>query len=559
MRMKQRIWHLLILGLVCAVMFWFQLGGRDFWDRHGEVRRAEVSREMVVSVNWAVPHLNGEPFVTKPPLFYWAAAAMFTATGRFDEWSARVPAAVGGTLCVLVTYLWASGMFTPRTGLFAGLILATSFLPVGMARTGEGDMLLTLFTTTALWCFTIGDTTRARLQLSGQTVRAPVRMFVLAAFIMGFANLTKNPIGLAVPVLAVGALLLATRDWKLLRDMQPWWLALAFLAVMLPWFWLMSQHVPNFQAILHQETIARYTNPDGTPHREAFYFYLPALAGFAPWALFLPGVAASFWAKNRRKLTRPHLLVLLAFLTTFLLFSSVGSKREYYLLPLYPFLAILTAQYWDAYCERKRLMPYLWEWKFVALPVVLFAGLVSVIGLALPEAAHVYLPQAFWWSMLFGILLFVNGLVLLQRFFRNDGVGMFAALTTAIMLLAVFALLTIVPESNAYRSRKDFFQRATAIVGAHAVVDFNYEGYAAQFYMQRIVPVVKEIPALEALAARPETTFVIMPSGQYEILRQASPEIVARAVIVLDQTWTSATNPKSQKRLLLLQLTGPGA
>ena len=68
----------MILLLLCGIAFGFKAGDQHFWGRHGEARRAEVSREMVASGNWVVPHLNGEPFVTKPPLYYWAAAAAFT-------------------------------------------------------------------------------------------------------------------------------------------------------------------------------------------------------------------------------------------------------------------------------------------------------------------------------------------------------------------------------------------------------------------------------------------------------------------------------------------------
>ncbi len=47
--MKHHVVHLLLLLLVCAIVFGFQVGSYDFWGRHGEARRAEVSREMVAS------------------------------------------------------------------------------------------------------------------------------------------------------------------------------------------------------------------------------------------------------------------------------------------------------------------------------------------------------------------------------------------------------------------------------------------------------------------------------------------------------------------------------
>ena len=64
---------------------------------------------------------------------------------------------ISGTLGIFVTYLWASTLFSARVGLFSGIILATSFLYGGMARTAGVDMMLTLFTTAALYCFSLAQ------------------------------------------------------------------------------------------------------------------------------------------------------------------------------------------------------------------------------------------------------------------------------------------------------------------------------------------------------------------------------------------------------------------
>jgi hypothetical protein len=88
--MKQHYLHVLILLIVCATLFGFNIGAQDFWGGHSEERRAEVGREMVVSGDWIVPHLNGEPFVTKPPLHYWVVVLSFMLTGKFDEVSAQL-------------------------------------------------------------------------------------------------------------------------------------------------------------------------------------------------------------------------------------------------------------------------------------------------------------------------------------------------------------------------------------------------------------------------------------------------------------------------------------
>ncbi len=342
MRIKTlRPW--LIVLCLCGAMFWFQAGERSFWGRHGEARRAEVSREMVVSGEWVMPHLNGEAFITKPPLYYWAAALAFRLTGDFSEFSARLPSLISGTLGVLVIVFWGTAIFSRQIGLFAGIMLATNFLYCGLARTAGIDMLLTLFTTAALTCFSIALERREHTVSVRAAKTHSTFLFVLTAAWMGFGNMTKNPIGLAVPLLAIAGYILLSRDFRLIVDTKPWWGLLIFLAISLPWFLLVYQQVPNFFDVLKQETVGRYLNPDGTPHLEPFYYYVTALGAFAPWVLFLPAVMIRAVSTGWRNLSRSHRFLLIAAATTFVLFSSVGSKREYYLLPLYPVLAVLVA------------------------------------------------------------------------------------------------------------------------------------------------------------------------------------------------------------------------
>src|SRR5947208_13340062 len=63
-----------------------------------EGRYAEIAREMFVRGDWVVPHLQGEPYLDKPPLLYWLVVLTYKLFG-VHAWAARlVPAlAVHGT------------------------------------------------------------------------------------------------------------------------------------------------------------------------------------------------------------------------------------------------------------------------------------------------------------------------------------------------------------------------------------------------------------------------------------------------------------------------------
>jgi 4-amino-4-deoxy-L-arabinose transferase-like glycosyltransferase len=67
----------------------------------------------------------GKLLPDKPVLFNWLVALSFEALG-FTELAARLPAAILGLGCVIVTYLFGRKMYDPVTGFVSGMILATS-------------------------------------------------------------------------------------------------------------------------------------------------------------------------------------------------------------------------------------------------------------------------------------------------------------------------------------------------------------------------------------------------------------------------------------------------
>jgi hypothetical protein len=269
--------------------------------------------------------------------------------------------------------------------------------------------------------------------------------------------------------------------------------------------------------------------------------------------IFLPGVLISLVTKKKQHLSSMHLFLIIACFTTFGLFSSVGSKREYYLLPLYPLLAILVAKYWDEYVVMKKTRTQRWTWKAMDIPIVGFAGLLCVVGPGLPVVVALRFPQYIRISFVSGLLILGSGILIFWMFFRRDVLGVFGISSAATILLYLLAVMTVGPEMDAYRSRKEFFHEVAAIAGDRLIVDYNFESYTPQFYMQRIIPILHEVNELQDLLSRNQPVYVFTTGRQYENLQQAYPQLIKKFQLRLDRTWTSALNPKRQRRLVLLK------
>ncbi len=176
----------LVLTAVTGLLFFPGLGARDFWAP-GEPIYGEVIRVMFEKNNWLVPMLNGQLYADKPILYFWLALVTAKLAGGVNEWTVRLPAALGGLGLVLMTYQFGKIFFDRQTGFLAGLALATTSRVFWESRFLRLDTLLAFFLWAGFFCF-----------LKAWLKEADKRLFLLAYFCFALATLTKGPIGLAL-------------------------------------------------------------------------------------------------------------------------------------------------------------------------------------------------------------------------------------------------------------------------------------------------------------------------------------------------------------------------
>jgi len=314
-----------LLFLLTASILLFRLGALPLIGPD-EPRYARVAVEMLRSGDRVTPTLQGNPWLEKPPLYYWLAAEAFSFLGE-TELAARLPSVVAGLLFVGASALCAARLFGAAPGLHTGFILATALLPFAYGRAASMDMLLASSIT--------ASTALLALRILGTAGRLAVP---LAWGWMALATLAKGPIGL-LPAVVTVAWLVLTRDRRGLRDVASLWGVLLFLAISLPWYarvWL-AQGNAFIEVFLLNHNLQRLTSTihhhPGTP-----LFYIPIIiGGFFPWSgLLLPALGG---LEPRRR--RVDLFLLLWLLLPLLLFSLAGSKLPGYILPCMPPLAIL--------------------------------------------------------------------------------------------------------------------------------------------------------------------------------------------------------------------------
>ncbi len=330
---------LVFLGLLLlsGILFFFRLGSSGLFDAD-EPAYAQAAREMLETGDWVTPRFNGQPRFDKPILFYWLLTLSYWLFG-ITEFAVRVWSAMAGVILVILVAWAARRVFGSPADLWAGVAFSTNLLTAVLARAAVTDMLLTLFVTTAIL---------AGLQALDGSHRAGwwARLFWMA---MGLAVLVKGPVGVLIPVVALGGLLLFLRErWQALSRLVPWEGPVLFAILTVPWYGLVlaANGWAFVEGFLIKHHITRYTGVI-SGHAGPIWFYVPVLlVGFFPWSGFLP---AALWRAGKatrlreEKSPADHLLVVCAcwVIGVFVLFSFAGTKLPSYLFPAFPALALL--------------------------------------------------------------------------------------------------------------------------------------------------------------------------------------------------------------------------
>jgi 4-amino-4-deoxy-L-arabinose transferase-like glycosyltransferase len=304
-----------------------------------EGRYAAIAREMLARHDWIVPHLNGVPYLEKPPLLYWALASSIRIFGDHEVAIRLVPWAFHVATAVLTGRL-AAHFGGERAGRLATLIFLTCAGVAVIDRTILFDVPMTCFLTAALLAWLRWeDGDRA------QDLRWAAAMLALAVLSKGFVVL----------ILAGGTVLVTLAVRRRLHRLlslfdpaailifllvaAPWHLAATLRQPGFAWFYFINEHVLRFTG-----TRVPHDYPTGPP-----WYYIARLPFYLfPWSALLPLLVLP----GRRRGAEPLLWAWAGCVILF--FSFAGSKGFYYILPAAPPLVVLLALRLCREGERER-------------------------------------------------------------------------------------------------------------------------------------------------------------------------------------------------------------
>jgi 4-amino-4-deoxy-L-arabinose transferase-like glycosyltransferase len=332
---------------------------------------------MLLRHDWVTLYANGIRYLEKAPLLYWSMAASFKVFGVHTA-AARLPLALTVLALALAMESFARRAFrSARAGLYAVVLLLSSFGIFIFTRIIIPDIGVCLWLTLALFCYWLTEQQTAPNRLLCWGFAACCALNVL----------TKGLIGIVFPILIVLAHLLLTRrtlhgTFARLRQLAPVSSTLVFLAIAAPWHILIglanpTQGHPGGLSFSHghwsvplptdgnvhgwfwfyfvNEQVLRYLNlrvPRDYDTVPLALFWGLLLVWLMPWSAF---VFRALSTVPLRKALRPRvsirtldatestLLLLGLWAAIPMLFFSLSTRQEYYVLPAMPALILLIA------------------------------------------------------------------------------------------------------------------------------------------------------------------------------------------------------------------------
>lgn len=514
---------LILLGV--AVLVFYHLGSGSLWDQD-ETKYAQVAREILETGDPVTLHVNGGPWYVHPPFYMWLVALTGKLFG-FTELTVRFWSAAFSVLAVYATILLGRAWFGPRAGVLAGAILAVTFHFLVQSRLAVFDTVLLAWMLLAVYAF-------VQAYRSGR--RADYLRFFLFA---GLATLTKGPIGLILPGLAIVPFVTIRRAWHRWREV-PWVTGLILYAVVgLSWYaaeaWL---HGRTFvSTVLGYYGVGRFfgvvENQTGP-----WYYYVPVvLFGAVPWTAFWPA-AAAYHVRRRRD--DGSLFVLLWCTITFVFYSAAGTKLPNYVFPIYPIAAVGVAALWDAalwdaalggrsesaappaVAQRAARAVGLSAWALMGLITGLYVGIAWYLGRLHPGPFQIFghiliLPAA---ELAAGAIL----VIVLTSGFRRPLAG-FITLCVAMAVTWTGVLTGIVPVVEAQKPMKPLALAIRSVLRpGDRIVGYRLSIYSSLiFYTHHPVEWVDTPADLRREVCRPGRVFVVLTQGERDAVRGALP------------------------------------
>lgn len=446
---------------------------------------ANISMVMHDTGNYRDMIYKSADWLDKPHFQFWMTAISYKIFG-VGTLGYKIPALLFSLLAVYYTYLFGKKFYSRLHGSIAALLLITAQHFILSNHDVRAEPYLTGLTIFSLYYFASWLKKKTFIYL------------LLGSAGLGALLMTKGLYTIIPVVTAIGFTLIYEKQWKEVFHWQ--WLVAGILTLV---FTMPTIYSYYSQFDLHPEkTIfgkngvsgirfffwdsqwGRFTNTGPIKGAGDPAFFLHTLLwAFAPWA-FLAYFA--LYDKTKNLIKRSGIkenYTFFGFIILFLIFSASKFQLPHYLVPIFPLLAILTA---DALITFSRNIHFLKAFNIIHLvSVILIFLLIPLLQVIFFD----YLPTIDTWLVL---VLSIGIIIAIYTFQNNKLKKVIFPAALAVLSINYYLNRNFYPELLHYQSESEaaFYIKANEIP-VDEVTTFDKDQIVMDVYLHHIVP---EIP-----------------------------------------------------------------
>ena len=481
------VWLVLTVALLPLVLFFLDLGTPSLWDPD-EGLPAEIAREMRISGQWLVPHLNSLPYPDKPPAYFWLLAWAMAALGDRNEAAIRLPSvliALGGVWMLLG---WAWRHLRPIAAVFGAVVLATSAGYVALGRLAIEDAAAGTLLAIAMLAMSE--------PLLSRRSGFPWMFYVMLAA----ATLCLGISVLILPVIAAIAFALVVRDPGRLLDLRPLRGVGIWATLVVPVFLVAAAHDPQYASgLLRDHDLIRFFDVDFDDRHS---YSLPSLVAITtalmlPWGVFLPWVVRDAARSGGERSPDARMFLLIWLVADLVFFELTAANLTAYVVLLIVPLAALEGRALSRFVRRPRAVSVLGD------PVLLGSAIVCVVVLAAPFLTRRVLQNEFPTyadKIIFAFLLIPVAAAGIGAVVRRNRIGALSAVAAC----GVVTLVCIYHFGSETVSAYNSMEMPADLIGLRlppsaSLMSYGTTGHTLAFYSGRSVRMLDHVADVQAL------------------------------------------------------------
>jgi 4-amino-4-deoxy-L-arabinose transferase-like glycosyltransferase len=236
---------------------------------------ASISREMSVNGHYLTVLHRNHDYLDKPPLLFWLSALSFKAFG-VSTVAYKLPSFLFILLGFYATFRLGTRLYGKRIGLLSAALLASCEAFIFFTNDVRTDALLAASVIISVWQIVEFSCTKKK------------RHYFFGVAGIALAMLAKGPIGLMVPLLALGSYFIGARNFRMLFQWK--WLGAFFLVLLMlsPMLWgLYRQYgTEGVKFYFWTQSFGRITGENAIRDSSGYFFFVHTfLWAFLPWML----------------------------------------------------------------------------------------------------------------------------------------------------------------------------------------------------------------------------------------------------------------------------------